>query len=260
MLSELDAQMKPGYLQFQRDEAVRQFLQGDALFLFAGTWEATTLRRLADFPVDALRCPQPTKDDPVIGSYMGGRFADGNDITGFGFYLNKRSPHQKEAVDFLRFLTSYEGNKIFTDHSGWLPSVRTVPVPSDIQSFLSEPDGYSLLGVSTGIGGNTLSVFKRNLYLLRDPQGGVEQMAQAMDREMPAAAREALVVEERTARWSMLSQDMRIGAMRRLEALRSDDTVVMLRRERLEAAQNLSEARALLIARQLRILDQRAAP
>ena len=44
-------------------------------FLFAGTWEATSLRRLASFPVDALRCPQPTKDDPVVGEAMLGRMS-----------------------------------------------------------------------------------------------------------------------------------------------------------------------------------------
>lgn len=255
LLAELADQMKPGYMQFLRDDAVRQFLQGDALFLFAGTWEATSLRRLADFPVDALRCPQPTKDDPVVGEAMLGRFADGNNVTGFGFYLNKRTPHRKEAVDFMRFLTSYEGIKLFTDHSGWPPSIRDVPMSADAASALSPDDGYVFGGPTITIGGATRAVFERNLHLLTGPGGSVDQFARAMDEEMREPVRDALSVEERAARWAMLPQDARVIALAQLEVNSPDDEATMLRRQRLEAAQNLSEARSLLIARQLRSLD-----
>lgn len=253
LVAELDAQMKPGYMQFLRDEAVRQFLQGDALFLFAGTWEATSLRRLAGFPVAVLRCPQPTRDDPVVGRTLLGRFADGSNITGFGLYLNKRSPHQKEAIDFLRFLTSYEGDKLFTDNSGWPPAVREVPVPKDIQSFLSPDDGYSYGGPSVSIGGSTRSVFERNLYLLSGPEGSVDRLAAALDRDMPASAREALQVEGKAAQWAVLPQDTRIAALDGLLEFEPGDAGILLRRQRLEGAQNLSEARALKIARELEL-------
>ncbi|MFI5357030.1 MAG: ABC transporter substrate-binding protein [Opitutales bacterium] len=260
LLAELDAQMKPGYMQFARDEAVRQFLRGEALFLFAGTWEATSLRRLAEFPVDALRCPQPTKSDPVVGRFIMGHCTDGDNITGFGLYLNKYGKHQREAVDFLRFLTSYEGDKLFTDHSGWPPSVRTVPVAPDIASYLSPADGYSYGGPNVVMGGSSLSVLRSNLYLLSGPQGSADKLAEALDQQMPAAGRDALADEGRAARWAVLPQDTRIAALDGLQALLPGDAAVTLRRERLEAAQNLSEARALLIARQLQMLDARGQP
>lgn len=260
LLAELSEQMKPGYMQFVRDEAVRQFINGDALFLFAGTWEATSLRRLASFPVDALRCPQPTKDDPVVGEAMLGRYADGNNVTSFGFYLNKRTPHRKEAVDFLRFLTSYEGIKLFTDHSGWPPSVRDVPMSAEAASALSPDDGYNYGGPNIVVGGSTRSVFERNLHLLTGPNGSVDKFAQAMDADMRGPVRDALAVEQRAARWAMLPQDTRIAALGRLEQSASGDGAATLRRQRLEAAQNLSEARALLIARQLQRVDARERP
>jgi hypothetical protein len=68
---------------------------------------------------------------------------------------------------------------------------------------------------------------------------------------MPAAAREGLQIEERAARWAMLPQDARIIGLGGMLAAEPDDTATRLRRERLMAAQNLSEARALLLARQL---------
>lgn len=253
LVGELAAQMKPGFIQFRRDEAVRQFLQGDALFLFAGVWEATTLRRLADFPVDALRCPQPTKDDPVVGGQMLGRFADGNNMTGFGLYLNKSSPHPKEAVDFLRFLTSYEGAGIFSRHCGWPPSVRFVPVAPEVADLVYTDDGYAYNGPSISVGGSTGYVFARNLHILTAPNGSVDQMAATLDREVRGSVREALQSEGRAAWLAVLPQDARIAALGVLAAPgnRLDPADVRLRRERIEAAQNLSEARAMLIDRQL---------
>lgn len=257
LLQELDQQMRPGYLSVLRDEAVRQFLQGKALFLFAGTWEATSLRRLADFPVDAWRCPQPSKDDPVVGKYMLGHYADGNNITSFGLYLNKRSKHRAAAVDFLRFLTSYEGNKLFTDKSGWLPSVKTVPVAPEIASFVTPEDGYAYIGPNIYVGGGTRSVFLKNLYLLTGPDGSADQFADALDREMPKAVRQSLAVTERAARWAVQPQDSRIVALGGLLDADPGDAKLKLRRQRLEAAQNQSEARALLIARQLEITENK---
>ena len=251
LLAELSAQMRPGYMQALRDEAVRQFLQGDALFLFAGAWEATSLRRLADFTVDALRCPQPTVDDPVVGEHMLGRFADGSNTTSFGFYLNKHTPHRQEAIDFLRFLTSYEGNKLFTDHSGWPPAVREVPMTPEVAALLSPDDGYAYNGPSFNLGGSSGNIFARNVHLLSGPEASIDRLAEVLDRDMPAAAQEGLQIEERAARWAMLPQDARIIGLGGVLAAEPGDAATRLRQERLEAAQNLSEARALLLARQL---------
>jgi len=255
LLGELSDQMQPGYMGFLRDEAVRQFLRGEALFLFAGTWEATSLRQLADFPVEVWRCPQPSVNDPVVGKQMIGHYADGSSVTSFGLYLNKRSPNRAAAVDFLRYLTSYEGNKIFMEKSGWLPSIKDVPVAPEIASFLSPDDGYAFGGVNINFGGGTRAVFERNFYLMVGPEGSVDKFAAALDRDMPEAARGALAVEGRAARWAVLPQDSRVVALEVLMATDPGNPALALRRERLEAAQNLSESRALLIARQLEMID-----
>ena len=249
ILAELDKQMPLGYMSFLRDEAVRQFMRGEALFIFAGTWEATSLRRLADFPVDAWRCPQPTTSDPVVGEHMLGHYADGNVSTSFGLYLNKRSPHREVAVDFLRFITSKEGNQLFTDKSGWLPSIKEVSVAPEIASFISPEDGYAFAGSNISVGGGTRSVFQKNLHLMTGPDGSIDEFAAAMDRDMPKAVRSSLAVYERSARWAVLPQDARVIAYGGLWENKPDDAVLLLGQQRLEAAQNLSEARALKIIR-----------
>jgi ABC-type glycerol-3-phosphate transport system substrate-binding protein len=257
LLAELSAQMRPGYMSVLRDDAVRQFMRQEALFIFTGTWDATSLRRLATFPVDVLRCPQPTRTDPVVGKYILGHYADGNTMTGFGFYLNKRSPHREQAVDFMRFMTSYEGAKLFTDQSGWVPATKDVPIAPELANYVSPDDGYSFGGPNITVGGGSRAVFESNLHHLVGPQGSVDKLAQALDAAMPAAAKEAFQVEQRSARWAMLPQDTRIVALANLAALSAEPAAQVLRRERLEAAQNLSEARALLLGRQLELVEQR---
>ncbi len=254
LVAEIHAQMKPGYQQVGRDEAMREFMRGAAVFFFAGTWEATSLRRLAGFPVDVFRCPQTTADDPVVGPHVLGPFADGNNMTGFGLYLNKRSSAKAAAVDFMQFLTSREGNELFARHSGWAPSVREVPITDDIRAFLTPEDGYSYVAPYLSAGGNARALFRRNLHLLAGPAGGVDRLAAGLDAGMREAAMADLEAERKVAWLATLPLDARIaaaGARLRLGGSDSDDDAAT--RSRLEAAQNESEARALLIAAQLRM-------
>ena len=257
LLAEFGAQMKPGYQQLSQDEAMREFLRGDALFIFAGSWMATTLRRQASFPVVAFRAPQPTKDDPVVGRHVLGPFADGNAITSFGLYLNKRSPQRAAAVDFMRFLTSFEGNALFSDTSDWPPSVRDVPMDPEVAAFISGADGYSLGAGWLGGGGNSRNLLLRNLHLLTGPKGSPARLAVALDEQMPLAVRSDLASLARDAWLAILPQDARIAALGRLGSMQSDqDMLISL--ERLETAQNHSEARALMLMH--RMQSTRAVP
>ncbi len=129
LLREMTQQMRPGFSQLSRDDALQEFVRGEALFIYSGTYDTTSLTRLAPFPVQAMHLPQPTKDDPVVGPYIMGRYQDGTPGTSFEMYLNKNSPHKDEALDFLRFMTSVEGGQLFQDHSGWLSSIRGVKIP-----------------------------------------------------------------------------------------------------------------------------------
>lgn len=252
LLGEFSAQMKPGFQQLSRDEAMREFLHGDALFIFAQTGTAMTLREQASFRVDALRAPQPTKDDPVVGSYILGPFADGNDMTSFGFYLNKRSPLKTEAIDFMRFLTSEEGNALFSAKSGWPPSIRGVPMSREVAAFVSPADGY-MLGIGYfSAGGNSRDLLARNLYRLTGPQGSPAKLALALDEQMPEAARADLAALARDAWLAALPQDARIAALGGLVRAQPEQSAHLLAREQLEAAQNQSEARALMLGRQMK--------
>jgi raffinose/stachyose/melibiose transport system substrate-binding protein len=252
MMREISLNMKPGFLQSLRDAATQEFLRGDAVFIFAGTWDGTSLRSLATFPIEILRFPQPTKDDPVMGPYFYGAFADGGGGTAMEFYLNKQSAHPQEAIDFMHFMTSVEGNQLFTDHSGWLPSIREVKIPPDIVAYQTPLDCYSFGAEYMEAMGSTVgAAVLRNLYLLTEVHGSVDQFVDALEAEMPAAARMDLRKEVANRAIIVRPQDVGIMATAALSRRAPQDERLPVARERLESSQTQSEGLMLQMSRQL---------
>lgn len=243
LVRELTTQMRPGFLQLQRDAAVQEFMQGRALFVVTGTWDATSLRRLAKFPVGMYRFPQPDAHDPVSGRYYHGRTADASGLTSMALYLNNRSPRKPEAIDFLRFLTSVEGGQLFMEHSGWISSVRETKIPDELKPAYGAVDGYSVGGGYMRTGGNTTQVFVANMYKLVGPQGSVARFAEALDADMPAAQRADLQTEVRNLTHALRPQDAELLAVRALDRLEApgDAATRRQRGETLETSQTFSE-------------------
>ncbi len=252
LMREVSLGMKPGFVQSMRDAATQEFLRGDAVFIFAGTWDGTSIRSLATFPIEVLRFPQPTKDDPVMGPWFYGNFADGGGGTAMEFYLNKQSAHPKEAIDFMHFMTSVQGNQLFTDKSGWLPSVREVKVPADIVAYLTPFDCYSFgAEYMTAMGSAVSSAVLRNFHLLAGAQGSVDQFVDAMEAAMPEAVRDDLRKEVSNRALIVRPQDVGIMAQAALGRASPQASGPLVARERLESSQTQSEALMLQMSRQL---------
>lgn len=256
LVREICLNMKPGFLQSMRDAATQEWLRGDSVFIFAGTWDGTSLRSLATFPVEVIRFPQPTKDDPVVGKYFFGPFADGGGGTCVELYLNKQSRHPKEAIDFLRFMSSVEGSQLFTDNSGWLPATLTVKVPEAIKTYETPKDCYSFGMPYTVIGSAVGSTIDVNFHLLAGPQGSVDKFVAAMEAAMPTAARTDLQKEIANRYLSVRPQDVQIMALGALTHRRPDDADLPIARERLESSQTQTEA----LLFQMKVQLQRAGP
>ena len=243
--------MKPGYLQSMRDAATMEWLRGDSVFIFAGTWDGTSLRRLATFPVDVLRFPRATADDPVVGKYFFGRFADGGGGTCMELYLNKQSRHPQEAVDFLRFMSSVEGSQLFTDNSGWLPAIRGVKVPDAIKAYETPRDCYTFGMPYVMIGSSVLSQVARNMHQLVGPQGSVDKFVAAMEAVMPEAARTDLRKEINNRYIAVRPQDPQVVALHELFRRTPRNPELAVARERLESSQTQTEALLFQMQRQL---------
>ena len=247
LVRETTTSMKPGFIQLRRDDAMIEFLRGQALFFYYGTWDATSLRRLASFKIQPMKLMQAMPDDPEVGRYVLGQGGEGIGETSLAMYLNKASRHPAEALDFLKFLTSVQGQQLFTNASLWLPAVNGVVVPEEIRNFRDYQEGlsfgqapYDAIGTEVSMG------WDRNFYHLAGENGSAEKFAAAMDADMPAAVRQDLQAELRATLVLVKPQDPLIMGWAGLPGEKA-----RIRREESEAAQTMSEGLALQMKLQL---------
>lgn len=143
VLQQVGAQSTSGFLQRERDTALTDFVTERAVMVVSPSWEASSLLQICDFELGAFRFPFPDRDDPVFGRYAHGPFSEGQLYTGVPFYLNRRTRHRAEALDFLHFLGSQEGSAIFSRTSNWLPVVRGVEPTAFAAKFQLQSEGYN---------------------------------------------------------------------------------------------------------------------
>jgi raffinose/stachyose/melibiose transport system substrate-binding protein len=247
LVRETTTSMKPGFIQLRRDDAMIEFLRGQALFFFYGTWDATSLRRLAPFKIQPMKLMQAMPDDPEVGRFVVGQGGEGIGETSLSMYLNKASRHPAEALDFLKFLTSVPGQQLFTDASLWLPAVNGVNVPEEIRNFRDYQEGLSFGQAPYDALGTEVSMnWDRNFYQLAGEGGSVEKFAAAMDAAMPAAMRTDLEAELRATLVLVKPQDPAIVGWAGLPGEKARS-----RREESEASQTMSEGLALQMKLQL---------
>jgi raffinose/stachyose/melibiose transport system substrate-binding protein len=240
LVREVTQAMKPGFLQLRRDDAMLEFLRGDALFFFYGTWDATSLRRLASFEIKPMKLPPVLPDDPEVGKYIIGIGGEGIGETSLAMYLNKGSRHQAEAIDFLQFLTSVPGQQIFTDNSLWLPATEGVVVPEAIKNFRDYQQGLTFGQAPYDALGTEVSMnWDRYFYRLVGDQGSADKFATALDEVMPAAIRADLTTEMRNALLLVKPRDAMLVGWAALPGEKAK-----ARREELESAQTMSEGLA----------------
>lgn len=252
LIREMGQFMRPGFIQLTRDQALQEFMRGEAVFICAGTWDATSLKTLASFPVGVFRWPQVTKNDPVAGKYVFGRVYDGGGAGAMAFYLNRYSHHRAEALDFMRFMTSVEGAQLFTDASAWLPMVKDVKIAEDIAPFQAQYDGYANGAAYSVLGTDVLQAFVRNMHLIYSGKDGPERFVKAMDATMPTAMRADLEAERRKSEAVVKPQDVRIVGSRFAARDGADPERYRLLQEQLESTQADGEAAMLQMAIQLR--------
>ncbi len=242
LVREVAQAMKPGFLQLRRDDAMLEFFRGEALALFYGTWDATTLRQMVPFEMLIMKLPAVTPDDPEVGRYVSGPLGEGQGETPVALYLNKTTAHREEVIDFLRFLTSVPGNQLFTDHSLWLPAINGVKVPEAIKGFRDYSVGYAFgQAPYDALGSNVGMVWDRDFYHLTGDQGSVEQFAAALDRDMPVAIRADLKEDVRNTLLLVKPQDTVIIGQANLAAASSDGEKYRRRQAEVETSQTMSE-------------------
>lgn len=139
--AELGQHMTPGFVQLKREDATFYFLQKRSLFIATGSWDIKSLGSQADFPISVFNVPLPDKQDAKYGRYVLGPNSEGT-ANGTPFGVTRNSPNPEIAIDFLKFLSSYKNNRIFSEISLWYPSVVGVDAPAEVKPFAPVTEGY----------------------------------------------------------------------------------------------------------------------
>lgn len=154
VVTRLTSHFTPGFMAVQRDESVRQFIQGQAVFYTSGSWDIPSLQFNTPFALGVAQFPFPTADHPRYGRFFDGPPSEAETRTGFAFGLAKTSRHPEEAIRFLQYLTSLRINERLNADLQWIPSIRNASVDDFLRGFLPNADGsvnpwlFSLLGAS----------------------------------------------------------------------------------------------------------------
>lgn len=236
---------QPGFLQLAREDAVFYFLQGRALMLFTGNWDYSSYRKQASFELGTFKLPLPSPGASEFGKYTVGTPSEGETPTGGIFGLNRQSPHKDVALDFMRFMTSQRGNRIFVHASGWLPAVLGVEPREEIKPFYPEVQGVRA-GFDTNNyaywGAEAKRIFVTGTYLLIGPTGSVDAYRSYLRDNLPKAVRSDLARSQNGLSKYVQRADSVIG--RYLWLSRDDSSGSLLRRKQTESeeAQNTQES------------------
>jgi ABC-type glycerol-3-phosphate transport system substrate-binding protein len=204
--------MQPGFLQFDRDEAMFYFAQQRALMICTGSWDYYSIKHQSPFEIGLFRIPLPSASHPVYGPQVLGPRAELGAGIGAYFFVSQQSQHPEQAVDFLRFLTSRLGNQTFVNVSRGLPVIRGAKPVSDVEPFLPStdgmPPGMQIAPLMWG-SGELYRVQSNLMHNLMARDGSVESFVDAFQAEAPAAA----------DRDAMRTAQGQIDSVRRMDAL-----------------------------------------
>lgn len=213
LLAELGEVSTPGFVQRKRATALTDFVAQNSVMVVMPSWEASSLPLLCGFDLGAVKFPFPREDDPDYGRFVKGPFGEGPRQAVMGLYLNRTTKHRAEAIDFLQFMTSVEGSRIFTEVSNWQPATVGVKPSGFAAQFTHETEGYFWMSSYVGITVYAEQFIRRSFPTLWSPNGGVDAFRDVVQAGLPAQIRDDLSREITTAERNVQREDTLAAAV-----------------------------------------------
>jgi len=252
LIREVCRYMSPGWVQMKREDAMLQFLQGQAAMLATGTWDASGILQQAQFNVGIFQFPEIDADNEHYGEGSLGPISESNTFGGVPMALSQTSKHPERAIDFLRYLTSRRSNTKFSETSNWLPVIKGVPIPQLVEAFRPIADGY-IPGLSAqSFGQSPDKIYDSHVHLLSGERASVEAYVEATRELYPKAIRRELNRMSKTYRETIRQKD---SVMAGLHELEKDGDLARSKFDIVAAKQ--IEVEALLLQAQRTITDYR---
>jgi len=199
LMHEVSLLLTPGFMQFQRDEAVATYVQQRSLMLIAGSWDYATLTDGVPFETRALPVLGPSTTDPQFGEFTLGQVAEPMGIEG-SMGIIRNSPHPEAALDFLHYLTSQRAAEKFSQVSQRLAAILDTPVPPNLAQIKPQLNGeipgfaVDFRSFSTGHSSNH---FQRYIHKIVGPQADVSSVTEHLDSELPRYLRDDIAAHLR---------------------------------------------------------------
>ena len=237
LMREIAKEMQPGFMQVTRDDASFYFVQGRALMIVTGSWDATSISQQAGFPFAATQIPLPSKEHPRYGNNVVGIFSEAGGTTGMSFGLTRASKHPEVATDFLLFLAGRETNQLFTNTSKWLPSVLGVEPDPQAKPFMMQAEGYNPgFPLVSGGRADTNRLIANNFHLLVGPSGSVEQFVAAIRPNFIPYLLIDLEREERVIIQGIQRMDVQLAALAEVARSKPEDAMAQAKFDMISAA------------------------
>jgi raffinose/stachyose/melibiose transport system substrate-binding protein len=213
LVKELSRYFPPGYMSFDRDQAVFLFIQGHTAMITTGSWDYNSLGVQSEFNIGIAEIPLPSKTNPKYGPYIAGPYTEAGLEGGFAFGVPKMSAHVDEALDFLRYASSLRKNEELNQLMYWLPAIGEATPVEELRPFAPRIEGYTA-AVEYEAPGDVALAFrqKRPLYLNGDIpyEEFVDEFMESVYRDLPRGVDDLQINVDRT-----IEDQMRSAAVRR---------------------------------------------
>ncbi|MEZ5276940.1 MAG: extracellular solute-binding protein [Opitutaceae bacterium] len=219
---EIGRYAKPGFLRLDRADAMFEFIQGRSLFLLTGSWDYQSVVDRSTFGVGAFPIPLPEPSHPLYGRFLKGNLTEIHTAPGSSLGLTKASKHPEIAMDFMRYVTSKEGNALFCRISGWLPATIDVDPGETVRDFLPVTEGYPGGFTLEQLGAETMRVLLQHLHQLLRASGSVDDFVRSAESDYTGAVRAEFEKIQKNSRESVFLQDAMLIARLQRDPDRTD--------------------------------------
>lgn len=208
----ISAEMQPGFLQLQREDATMQFGQQQAVMIVAGSWAANSMHAEVPFSLGVAALPLPQAGDTRWGTGVRGPAGDTAGLFFEGFALPVGGRQRALAIDFLHFFSSWKIYTRYAELSGCLPVVKNVHPTGRMLPFALRKDGFRPGPTFYTIGEATRRLWEQNTLELIGPSGSTDAFVSLLQKEMPASVNADLARWRRDIRSSIELQDLLLEA------------------------------------------------
>jgi len=179
----------PGIASLDIDPADQAFASGKAAFDIGGTFTYASLLAMGMSPDDIISFRAPAYQDSTNAN------AKITPIPLLSAFISDKTPHKKESVEFVKFLTSPEGALLYANAANSIPSIKLseadtkklTPVLQRMLSSLSAEDSWWAKNASIATTfGPEWQRFNDNIQKIMLGQMTAQQVAEQFDKDAAA--------------------------------------------------------------------------